>query len=409
LNIEGTVVPPFTGNFTTSDQQFSNIVFNRETSTSLTLLQEYPWRKILMYMEVQKDEYLNCDLDFRLHSNVTYNLVIQGYFHESETLLYVYMNGKMLRKCTYTGQSFIKNSDSSNTMHYTLENKKDRVITHNQVVYWPRVLSYHEVQQISLPVSNSPAGLTSTRTWYSDAMLRYTNSSLADAAAATAATGTADQCVRESVAVILHPGVYSGKSTSRVFSVHWLQQHLLNSIQRTIDSLTLCENEESSGSVVIYVPLSSGHRELVESFLTAHLSRNPDVAITLELTTIPSSIKPLSQRSDNLTVTYSFAAVSNMVVREIDTSPTRADVKFIAFLNSHIYPEQGWLVGLLRGGGVGGGEARGDAIEGEGGVDVVGGKLVHMTGVLLHYGYELLELSFNGGLDVMLTPHNMYR
>ena len=404
LNLEGSAIPPFSGNITTTNEQFANIQLNEKSLTSLTLLQESPWRKVLMYMEIRQSEYLNCDLDFRLHSNTTYNLVIQGYFYEFETLLFVYVNGKLHRKCRHEGPSFNKIQDSanktqSNRMTYTLENKPDTIIVHHRVVYWPRALSYHEVQQISLSsasvVDSARNSLlvdspTSTSTWYKDALQRYPSSNSLSAMQAQASTSA---CIDESVAVILFPGFYSGKVNSKLFSVAWVQKHILESLQHTLHSITLCYN----GQVMIYIPLSFQHREYVEQYVLDKVRLPSSSDISFEFYTIPETVKPLSHKLDNLTVSYAFATVANAVLEEITLSPKSEQVDYIGVLFSYIYPEKNWLVGLIEGG------------LSAGSADIVGGKIVHMSGVLMHYGYELLELSFNGGLDVMLTPHHMYR
>lgn len=423
LNLEGVAVPPFSGNITTSREEFANIRINDETTTSLTLLQEYPWRKVLMYLLIKESTYLNCDLDFRLHSNTTYNLVIQGYFYDTETLLFVYMNGKLLQKCRYEGKSFNKIKDSENKtksqsqknslLLYTLENKPEAIILSHRVVYWPRALSYHEVQQISLlpsPFASIPSSIsqlnsplatfpTSASTWYRDALDRYPKS----AVSMQASTSTAQVCIHETIAVILYPGFYSGKVTNKLYSVQWLQKHILDSLQHTLYSLTLCSDGNDNGQVVIYIPLTHQHRMYVEKYVLDHLHLPQDAdEVSIEFYTIPATLKPLSHKLDNLTVTYAFASVANALLEEITSSAAAAtpdgdQVEYIGVLFTYIYPEKNWLVGLIEGG------------LGDDSADIVGGKIVHMSGVLVHYGYELLELSFNGGLDVMLTPHNMYR
>ena len=389
LNLEGHSVPPFIGNFSSKETEFAKIRINSETSTQLVLSESYPWRKVLVYLEIRKGEFLNCDLDFRLHSNKTYNFLIQGYFHEYETLMFVFMNGKMLRKCTYSGESFQRSevAKANNLLQYTLENKENRVITHNRVVYWPRVLSYHEVQQVSLATDTSDTTADSTlsmvpissNTWYQNALNQYPGSK------------KTENCIDENIAVVVFPGFYFGRTTNKVPSVKWMKEHLLQSLQSVLHTITLC----NGGSVVIYVPLSPQHRQYVEDFIMKGLQSSIVTGVSLEFFTIPDMVKPIS--SKNLTVTYSFGSVINSVLEEIKSSLSCEIVDYIAVLASHIYPEKNWLEGLIDGG------------LSDGSADIVGGKIVHMNGVLLHYGYELLELSFNGGLDVMLTPHNMYR
>ena len=390
MNVEGLVIPPFSGNITTTAQKMMRIVFNDETTTELVISQESPWRKVLMYMEVTKDKFLNCDLDFRLHSNTTYNFVIQGFFHEHETIILAYINGKLQRKCRYDGPSYRAEERVSrnNLLRYNLENKDDAVIRHHQVVYWSRALSYHEIQQISLvepyaSYSDQMESLPlSTSTWYQEALRRYPAGPRVDDSA----------CTHEEIAVILYPGFYSARATNKIQSIEWLQKHILESVRSVLHSINLCGN----GKVDIIIPLSVQHRKQTERYVIDNI-RLPSEGVILEFHTIPLSLKPIYQKLDNLTVSYSFAAVANNILEHVVSSRHHQNVQFIAVLSSYIYPEKNWLVGLVEGG------------ISDGSADVVGGKIVHMSGALLHYGYELLELSYNGGLEVLLTPHNMYR
>jgi hypothetical protein len=71
------------------------------------------------------------------------------------------------------------------------------------------------------------------------------------------------------------------------------------------------------------------------------------------------------------------------------------EVDIILLLSTLVLPVGNWLMNMLAGIHLTGG--------------VLGGKVVSLRGEILHFGYELFELPYAGGLETYLTPHGRFR
>jgi hypothetical protein len=439
--LEPLVVVPTSGNISVEVEVVAR--FSHKLSPLFHIEAEYPWRKPRVTFFVPNKP-IHCQVDERLRTNRLYALTTQIIYDDNHLSVYVFLDGILKNRCMeyVTSNPFVRNETvsgvfapgESNELTFWLDDTpKNRFVNTIEAIYWPRALTYSEIQFVgsSHIILNSDEGMAlaakgpdlSAHSWYQQARLRHEQAGMAPvplqeqecAAADAGVDGTCNTATApalstvvtapldSNVGVMLWPHFYSEKIVSA--SPAWYRDHLLESVRHAVDATRAALR--GNGRMDIFLPLTAAHKEQLLSPLRdlqlALSSEQLGVAIFL----CDNRAAPLSGRGPS--AIYSFAAVANEAVSDMlrgvavpvveGTVHERLD--HVAFLSSQVLPELGWLSALLQ--------AEAESSTSAERRCVVGAKLVSLSGELLHFGYEMFELPYTGGTEVLLTPHDRYR
>ena len=383
------------------------------------LVLKYPWRiPELRAYEASTGAAVNSSatpniqvvMKDRLNSNDVYHVVVQVRYLNYQLSMYVFINGKLSGQ---TSLVTLLNHFQDKDMPYKLSsNFSDGNLL--SVSYWPRLLGYREIQRLYLHAmerkgsellkkgreTDSPTAQP-TLSWLSGG--RWSSRSSAQATVGKdgdtvcqSSTGQCDvpsqQSLRatpnDSTSIYLWPMWYSQQALDSTLPIWAKDFHLGEALCGIIDTLppaaTTSEPQRAApggSDIEIILLLRSSEAQVLWALLRDIVWEYPNLVIRMrEINEVDKSLQSSAVDSYADTVNDAVAQSSNPVV---------------VLLSSHIMPVSGWLAELTQ------------ALHG--GAGIAGGVLLGAQGILLHAGFELLELPHAGGLEVYLTPHDRYR
>eukprot|EP00602_Paraphysomonas_sp_CaronLab_P000321 CAMPEP_0185031604 /NCGR_PEP_ID=MMETSP1103-20130426/19159_1 /TAXON_ID=36769 /ORGANISM="Paraphysomonas bandaiensis, Strain Caron Lab Isolate" /LENGTH=1396 /DNA_ID=CAMNT_0027567171 /DNA_START=153 /DNA_END=4340 /DNA_ORIENTATION=- len=421
-------VSPIVGNITTSMEIVASAYIDRRRLFSIEL--EAPWRKPVIYFPLQTDETLHCALDDRLHTNRNHSLSVQIIYEDSHVVLYVFLDGVLRNRCfaSISENPFFATSSSPITALFGGANIKEitvyvedkstqQICDVVSVQMWPRILTYAELQHHS--VGDSQRILSWQHrppiSWYTKANMELNSSpqvpNISPQCSAPSADVDSEECktpegvysdtsVSSTTTVVLWPVFYSQRLHAK--TPDWFANHIAEAVLTAVAGVDIVDG----ASVSIVIPLTVAHKEAALPLLRQVQSTIKGSKATVYVADI--TVPPLYGTGD--AAVYSFATVVNAVVENalngernylesMDEQVPITTPDYIAFISSHIYLEDGWLGSMLN-------ELSSSQ---DTPVSVIGGKLVSPRGEILHFGYEMFELPYTGGTEILLTPHDRYR
>jgi hypothetical protein len=438
--IKPKVIAPISGNITVDIEHYGKLMSNRKPIFAIG--NEYPWRKPSVHFT--GDTTIECSIDERLHPNNYYSIFVEIFYERPVLYLTLYLNGVMKNRCNgvmnsppfeHAARSFLERSPGIKLD--IADNSSLKTVHVAHVLGWFERLSYSDIQYIStlpyLDLTRQLAAITTSPTqtnllhtpqqrleftWFRKYKERVSASSNSLSSRDVCGEGEAGECALPSsmmpisgkIVLILWPSFYS-----LVTPAHPLSWYT-NDIAEAVTHLLLSLPESPHTYIHIFIPISDimaqeTNHVLMQRFQSSNLSGR-----SLALSLFPFSAAPYV--SSKLSAKYPYAPIVNALVASIqrDLSPIDTELHSSPFVNiilpvssasaslipdqivllsTHLRPQEGWLNALIA-----------DPLNRNG---VIGGKIMSPSALLLHYGYELLELPFTGGIDVYLIPHDKYR
>ena len=433
LLLEPFVVKPTVGNVTVEVEAV--VRFSLDRKPLFHIEAEHPWRKLRVSVYLSRNP-ISCRIDDRLLTNRNYTLTTQLMHDDGHLVVFIFLDGILRSRCIESVESnpFERNNDlgnmfgllaDSNSLSVSVEDTpRNNFLRTHELLYWAEVLPYRDVQFLSATQivlgtkegeSTANAGLKrSEHTWYQKTRRGLSISTESDQQECTVQPDGEGSCespapstppeasLSSNVALLLWPHFYSQRINSSYPS--WFAAHLVDAVENAVWAIeTYVRN--STSRVEVCIPLTASHKERALESLTQLQDQYIAAGLSVTLFVHDMSALPYAGRGD--TGLYSYGQVANSAVQEmlsgqataVKATPSLSPsaVSHVALLSSHIYPEDGWLQHLL------------DA-SGEGAVEsVVGGKILAASGELMHFGFEMFELPYAGGTEVLLTPHHRYR